>query len=521
MSVSDDYTQTHVQSKKVWEQLNLIMEVVNGSKNYATVNAIRDAGRLKCLSEAPMHKGEPAIVTGSGSSVNGFMPFIKEWKGAIFCSTTHVSTYVKYGRPPDYFIAVDPREATEDEFAVPPDSFDTSAYVTHLSAPLSYFNKWNERSKGMCYVYRILEPSFDWYSRYLPAIYPWSKVALLPFIDSVATQIQLAARLGYDPIFMVGCDYGGPRLTHYGWKDGEWVKSPLSGGLAKGLVGPGGLDTTDQILYSGRGVLIASAMQILNEERKSRIYQTSFPSNLVDLPYVSQEQMLANPQQDEWPPAYRKHFIHQIEVRLAESNTYLIPANGGYGTDYRIFMMIPPNFLKGLQDMNTEILMNKHNFRALEKRFLSVKYDGKLLAMLDLQNSGNAVQNWLESPNGKEAAALAKAEGKKIELAPIPIREQIKAGLIQPQKGEMIIHEAAELEQWDWKKMAPIDIEDELEHLLKIKEESENIPPRPPFLPVPVKTEADFTYHTDTMRDNTPTVAGVTYPPVNEPPSPS
>jgi len=482
MSLIDEASKVHVHSKKAWEQVNLLMEVENAGKNYHIIHEMKEEGRLKCLSECPEGKGIPAIITGSGSSANKFMPMAKDWKGAIFCSTTHFSTYVKHGRPPDYFMSVDPRVAPNDEFGVPPDSCDSSVYVSHVSSPLEYFDKWRKRSKGMSYVYRILEPSFDWYTKLLPAMYPWSRVAMLPFIDSVATQIQLAARLGYNPIFMVGTDYGGARLDRWEWKDGEWIED--KGTESGDIVGPGGLKTYAQMDYAKRGALIAAALQILNEDRKTSIYQTSLPSNVVELPYANLDYVMEHQDgfKEPWKEGYRKHYIHQIEVVLAAANTYLIPTKGGYGTDYRIFMMIPPNFLNAILDMNREIIMNKMNFAALEKRFLQMDYAGAPLCVLDMEANPKAVQDFMASPPGQAAGARAKADGKKIEMRFLTIREQIRGGFLKPQKGEMIIHEAAELENWKWQNMHPMDVEAEVTRLAMLKRESEvGIPPIPPF----------------------------------------
>jgi hypothetical protein len=479
---------THMHSKQAWQQINLMMETRNAAENYHILHEMKAEGRLKCLSDCPKAGGKAAIITGSGMSLYNFLPIASKWKGAIFCSSSHLSTYIKYGVHPTYVLSVDPRVALGDEFGAPPGELDETSYIAHVSCPQEYFRRWREYSKGMTYVYRILEPSYPWYTKHLPAIYPWIKVALLPFIDSVASQMQVAARLGYNPLYLIGCDYGGNRFNMWEYLKGEWHFVDNSKHIVTAFKGPGGLDCDDQLLYASRGALIGAYLQMMNEDRNTHVYQMSMPSNIVELPYRSLEYTLDHQDdvEEPWKEKYRKHYIHQIEARLAISDTYMVPTKGGYGTDYRVYMMIPPNFLTALLDINKEILINKVKFAELEKRFVSLKYADKLFGILDLQTEPKGLQNWLESPEGKAATEKAKAEEKKIEIHFLTIREQMQMGLLIAEKGEMMIHESVELATWDWRNMAPLDVEVELTRLIQLKRESESIPPIPPFAPVPV-----------------------------------
>ena len=70
--------------------------------------------RYKEHAASDMPKGEPgskgpAIVIGSGSTLDKALPRLKDWEGAIICSPSHLSTLVYHGCEPDYLLLLDPR----------------------------------------------------------------------------------------------------------------------------------------------------------------------------------------------------------------------------------------------------------------------------------------------------------------------------------------------------------------------------------------------------------------------------
>jgi hypothetical protein len=505
--MSEASTHIHNQSKTAWQQVNLLMETFNAADNYHLLNSMKEAGRVECLADCPRGDGKPALVIGSGSSLESVLPTISKWKGAVFCSTSHGTVLVKYGCKPTYMTAVDPRTAPDDqdEFGVPFGEWDDTQFVAHVSAPKLYFNRWFDRSKGMAYVYRILEPTYPWYTKHLPAMYPWVRVCLLPFIDSVASELQIAVRLGYNPIYMIGCDYGGPRFNLWQFIDGAWKFTDCSGGSAKEFNGPGGIGTSEMLMYSMRGTLISAFMAMMNDQRLTRIYQMSKPSNITELPFRNWESVLERQGVDEgsWKEGYRRHYTEQIEVRLAESDTYLLPTQGGYGTDYRVYMMVPPNFMRALADINFEILTNKVNFETMEERFLYIGYDGELQVILDKSANINALPLWLASPPGKVLTERARVEGKKLDIHKMNMREMFKHGLASVEKGEMIVHESEEMKDWDWRKMGLLDMEQTFNRLRRLKTAS---------MALPGRTE----YHAPPVIDGATTPEGIVAPHITE-----
>jgi hypothetical protein len=176
---------------------------------------------------------------------------------------------------------------------------------------------------------------------------------------------------------MIGVDYGGPRMDQWCWVKGQWEKSGTSGvvdttyagrtGDTKSeLSGPGGISTTEGMLYSKRGMLMSSFMKVNDARRPVRIYQMSNPSNVVEFPPADLEQVLET-QGASPPPFDREAVSERIETVLARSDTFLVPVNGGFGIDYRVYMLRPDVALQALSELNMEMLVNKADLMAKEK----------------------------------------------------------------------------------------------------------------------------------------------------------
>jgi hypothetical protein len=428
----------HLDSKAAWQQQNLRWETENAFLNHEILYRMRLQGRARCISEAPPHRG-PVIVCGSGSTLDGIIDHLYKWKGAIICSTSHGSTLVHHGSPPTYMSCLDPRKAPEDEMAVPTGGWDKTHYLAHLSTPRGYFDEWFSRTERLAYLFRIMEPTYDWYVKHLPWAYPWVKAKFLPFIDSSASNITLAARLGFDPIFTIGMDYGGPRFTQSEWTGKEWkVAKPsgyapylknVAGEHFDGGKGPGGVETDPGMLYSKRGMLISIFMQIMKDINPIQVYQMSKPSNCIEFPYVDWHEVLDNQgNYPAWSPELRAQVAETMEISLAQSDTFMIPVQGGFGTDYRVYMLKQEFLFRALSDLNLELLDNK----------------------TDLMN-------------------------KEREMK-MTVPELIEKKLIQVEHGELVVHEAEDLKRWSVDKMAGLDIEKIASRVRYLYEKSQELP---------------------------------------------
>jgi hypothetical protein len=374
--------------------------------------------------------------------LDAIAPQLKDWKGGLICSTSQGTTLVYHGAPPTHMCCLDPRAAPDPELDIPDGGWDRTHYVAHVSGPKPYWDKWFEKTESTAHVLRILEPTVPWYTMHLPWAYPWVKVGMLPFIDSVSSEVSLAWRLGFDPLFLIGVDYGGPRFEQWLWKDGAWEKGKASGYVASTYqdhresgvqeielhkrIGSGGLETDESMLYSKRGLLIASFMKIMDARRPIRIYQMSKPSNIVEFPFAPfSEVMERQGLFPSWSEEERAATVETIEVELARTDTYMMPVDSGFGRDYRVFMIHPANVMQALSDLNLEILTNKADLKAKEKH------------------------------------------------VGMPVKEQIEKGILVVEHGELLIHERADLEYFDLDKMRGVDIEKTAAHILGLHEKAQ------------------------------------------------
>lgn len=398
-------TQHHLQ-KIAWQMVNLRQETRNAFNNHHLLNEGHKTGHVRCMSECPKGSG-PIVVIGSGSSVDAIMPQLKEWKGAVMCSSSHLSTLVYHGRPPDYMIVMDPRIAQPDNELDAP-TYGDAVMLTHVSAPPAYLERWLARTDEPVYVSRIMEPSYDWYTHHLGEGYPWVNHIIVPMIDSLAAEISFATWLGYKPIYLAGADYGGARFQRwdYDYPTQQWKPDRVT----SGYVATAGAGAT-AMSYSSRGSMLSGFMQIANDSYQQRIYQLSEATMLKQFPFKEWHVVL-NAQGMDWPETYdRQAVLDELECALAAWDTFLVPCRTGWGQDYHTYITnAENNYMAAMATYNDQIRKNLEHFAHLEL-----------------------------------------THGR-------PLLEMMRAGQISIEAGELLLRGADEFGDWDWKKMDLIDI---------------------------------------------------------------
>ena len=147
----------------------------------------------------------PAIIIGSGPTLDVALPMLKDWKGAIFCNSSHASTLIYHGRHPDFVDIADCR-VTEEELHAPWD-YKKTAWIINPGIHPRLIDFW----KGQTYYYRIYEPFYDFYGKIQPRVYgSFIRTQTFPFGSQPPMAISHATALGYSPIFLLGCDFGFP-----------------------------------------------------------------------------------------------------------------------------------------------------------------------------------------------------------------------------------------------------------------------------------------------------------------------
>ena len=370
----------HLLQKIGWQMVNLPMEVRNSFTNHVIFecghnpakipaymrllqNLHDNPGRVQSMEKCPKEKG-PAIIIGSGSSLDFFAPKLKDWKGGIICSTSQASTLIYHGRTPEYIVCMDPRVAVVDlELDIP--DFGDASLLAHPSIPFQYVDKWITRAKGPIYLARIMEPSYDWYTHHLGQGYPWVNHVVLPMIDSVAAEIGFATWLGYSPLYLVGVDYGGPRFQRwdYDYDTKEWTPDNVMSGYTAPQSGNfSGMTASGSMTYSSRGALLSAFMQMANEKYQQKVYQLSDVSALTQFPYVKWEDVGKS---HEWN---KQAVFDEIEIMLATWDTFLVPCPGVWGLDYHTYIAKDEAlYIQVMANYNKQVEANKANFAQLEE----------------------------------------------------------------------------------------------------------------------------------------------------------
>lgn len=205
----------------------LIFEIQNSVMNFQTLHTAYMDGRARDISDepkAPLTDKEkmPAIIVGSGPSLDHSIKFLKNWKGGIFCTTSHALSLIRHGIQPTHLVALDPFcqwseiagvdwSKTETKLIAHPGIWPTLMqnwpneillYLENIGQPNSFYSTTQkqmytlreDQGKGM------RNPLFRYMIRKDYAM----------FTCSPPLQLFVADTLGYGTIFLCGCDFAYP-----------------------------------------------------------------------------------------------------------------------------------------------------------------------------------------------------------------------------------------------------------------------------------------------------------------------
>jgi len=217
-------------------------EVQFSFHNHREILAAFESGQAVDLGDLPKRPGISALLVGSGPTLDGALPTIKDWPGDIVCSTSQASTLIGWGREPEHIVALDP-DCNPAEFDA--DTWEGRKSILHLhpgvmpdlvrwwKGPMAFFRKLQPQNgfygNEQCMGYSPLGPLEN--GRYqgnktTPLIR--SQVPMLAC--ALAAQICIAKHLGYRQLVLVGGDFSYPgdqeRFTRRSWNGSEWVDIP-------------------------------------------------------------------------------------------------------------------------------------------------------------------------------------------------------------------------------------------------------------------------------------------------------
>tara|TARA_R100001594_G_scaffold12440_2_gene27615 strand:- start:174 stop:1442 length:1269 start_codon:yes stop_codon:yes gene_type:complete len=201
--------------------------VRNSARSYAEIEK-RFSVKNCDYNQLPHGKG-PAIILGSGPSLDDTVPYLKDWKGAILCSTSQLSVCEANGIIPTYVVLID-ADPTMIYLAKEYGDSDKTTLLTHPQIPREYLECW----KGDVYFFRMYDPGDDFSVDIIPKMYSQlgeNDQGIGSYImnsgNVVNTAMAICQGLEYSQVYLAGYDLGYPddkyRFTNYKKEEGKWI----------------------------------------------------------------------------------------------------------------------------------------------------------------------------------------------------------------------------------------------------------------------------------------------------------
>ena len=211
----------------------------NGGANWQTIHDEFQKADMN-ITALPYVPG-PALLIGSGTSLDECLPYIKDFNGAIFCSPSQLDILEKWEIKPTYVVAVDSADSVVDEQLGYDRDYAGLILLTHPGISPGVLKVW----KGRRRYFRLIDDPFD------EARYPWINTAF-PKLGSVNNEEAILAHfMGYSPILLAGVDYCyGPdgRERAQGWRRrGPYIFNEIPPKYLP--TEPGKSTTTDEMMF--------------------------------------------------------------------------------------------------------------------------------------------------------------------------------------------------------------------------------------------------------------------------------
>lgn len=169
------------------------------------------------MRNVPRLNGDPVLVLGSGPSLDDMLPYLKDWKGKISCSTSHLPLLDYMGIEPDYCFFIDGDPTMEFLVQNWVKKHHKTLMICHPQLPREIIEAWPD---DQVYFFRMFDPGDIFSKDYLPLQYGWVNQETNWHIGSyilnsgnvVNSQVPALQALGAGAIFLCGYDIGYPDL---------------------------------------------------------------------------------------------------------------------------------------------------------------------------------------------------------------------------------------------------------------------------------------------------------------------
>lgn len=165
----------------------------------------------------------PALIIGSGPTLDDCHDLIRGWQGGIFCSSSQAVSMLALGKRA-FEIAIVDVKCESDEFE-PLDEFAEKDchIIVHPGVDPEIIQTWRWGKR----YFRIIVHNIPFYTDVQPLAFPSITTTLYVYGCALSCQITMAALMGYNPLYLCGADFGYPRnqdrFRQFTKVGGQWV----------------------------------------------------------------------------------------------------------------------------------------------------------------------------------------------------------------------------------------------------------------------------------------------------------
>ena len=174
----------------------------NAFRNYETIRREYKSGARWFDGLPNVEKSAPALILGSGLSLDSVLRMIPYWQGAIFAGPSNAHQLDKIGAPPQYLCCIDSSESQFTKIK------DVEWYVTTLLTTPMVEQKLIEWWTWEKRYFLPVDLNTSFFTNVIPSVYPWIRPRVVNSGCVANAMMVIADSLGYDPIFTVGVDFG-------------------------------------------------------------------------------------------------------------------------------------------------------------------------------------------------------------------------------------------------------------------------------------------------------------------------
>ena len=216
----------------------------NSAENYQRIKADFQKADYSIETLPRFKRDVPALVLGSGPSLDAAMPFLGAFQGIIFASPSQLDILERWEITPQYVVAVDTADSVADEQIREDRDTYGMTLLTHPYVSPKVLDLW----KGSKRYFQLIadDPRFR-------DVYPWITQgwSIAGSVNNI--EVMIAHWMGFSPIVLCGVDYccsptGQTRAQDYR-KRGPYVFDPKPIQFTDQVIPPGQTASSQEMLF--------------------------------------------------------------------------------------------------------------------------------------------------------------------------------------------------------------------------------------------------------------------------------